>query len=107
GIDAVGDSIFGARALGGAGGVGRLLGPKISVRVDGTGDIRPVDGIAENREFCPAICATASCGFMAMKMNTNTGASRPLAAAVASILSMTVLFSAQIEAISSRLTACL
>jgi hypothetical protein len=77
------------------------------VRVEGTGDIRPVEGIAENSEFCPAICAIASSGFIATKMNTNTGDSRPLAAAVASSLSMTVVFSAQIEAISSRLAACL
>ena len=49
GIDAVVGGGAGIRA-GGVG--GRLLGPKISVRVDGDGEISPVDGTAENNEFC-------------------------------------------------------
>jgi hypothetical protein len=37
---------------GGVDGTDKLLGPKISLRVAGTGEIRPVDGVAENSEFC-------------------------------------------------------
>ena len=36
----------------GEAGTGKLLGPKISLRVAGTGEIRPVDGIDEKSEFC-------------------------------------------------------
>jgi hypothetical protein len=44
--------VVGGDALGlGGGAGGRLLGPKISVRVDGDGEISPVDGTAENSEF--------------------------------------------------------
>jgi hypothetical protein len=49
GIEAV---ICGAAlGIGMAGASGRLLGPKMSLRVDGTGEIRPVEGTAENKEF--------------------------------------------------------
>jgi hypothetical protein len=40
-------------------------------------------------------------------MSPSAGRSRPQTAAVAGALSMTLMFSAQIEAISSRLAACL
>ena len=94
----------------GAGGVGgRLLGPKISVRVDGDGEISPVDGTAENSEFCVGAWACAGGGSIATKarISPTAGLSRPQTAAVAGALSMTLMFSAQIEAISSRLAACL
>jgi hypothetical protein len=90
-----------------AGGVGKLLGPKISLRVAGDGEIKPVDGTAENSEFCPVVCAMAAGGSIAARISTSAGHSRPRTAAVAGVLSMTVLFSVQIEAISSRAPVCL
>jgi hypothetical protein len=91
---------FGACCVctGGVEGVGRLLGPNMSPRVAGTGEIRPVDGVAENSEFC----AGAACGAIAIAANTRAGHSRPRKAAIADALVMTRLFSAEIEAISSR-----
>jgi len=94
----------------GAGGVdGRLLGPKISVRVDGDGEISPVDGTAENSEFCAGAwpCAGSRSIATRARKSPSAGRSRPQTAAVAGALSMTLMFSAQIEAISSRLAACL
>jgi hypothetical protein len=88
---------FGACA-GGAEGTGRLLGPKISLRVAGTGEISPVDGVAEKSEFCPL----AADGMNAKATSKDAGHSRPRKAAVAGVLFMTWLFSAEIEAISSR-----
>jgi hypothetical protein len=75
-----------------------LLGPKISLRVAGTGEIRPVDGVAENSEFC----AKAACGAITNAATTKAGHSRPHEAAVAGALVMTRMFSAEIEAISSQ-----
>ena len=86
---------------GGACGTGRLLGPKISLRVDGTGEIRPVDGVAENSEFCANACGMAA-SVIATTPTARAGRSRPPKAAVADALFMTWLFSAEIEAISSR-----
>jgi len=83
---------------GGADGADKLLGPKMSLRVAGTGDINPVDGVAENSEFW----ALAVAGKMAIAMNHNAGHDRMRKAAVADALFMTWLFSAEIEAISSR-----
>ena len=107
GIDAV---VGGAVLCDGTGGDGgSVLGPKISVRVDGDGEIRPVDGTAENSEFCVGAWACAGNGSVATKTrkSPNAGHSRPQMAAVAGALCMTLMFSAQIEAISSRLAACL
>ena len=87
---------FGACA-GGADG-DKLLGPKMSPRVAGTGDISPVDGVAENSEFW----ALAAAGISAIAMNHNAEDGRTRKAAVADALFMTWLFSAEIEAISSR-----
>jgi hypothetical protein len=83
---------------GGVEGIERLLGPKMSLRVAGTGEIRPVDGVDENSEFC----AGAACGAITNAANTRTGHSRPREAAVADALLMTRMFSAEIEAISSQ-----
>jgi len=101
--------VVGGGALGvGAGGVdGRLLGPKMSVRVDGDGEMSPVDGTAENREFCAGAWACAENGLTTTRISPSADHSRPRTAVVADVLSMTLLFSAQIEANSSRLVACL
>ena len=101
--------MVGGGALGvAAGGVGgRVLGPKMSVRVDGDGEMSPVDGTAENSEFCAGAWACADSGLTATRISPNAGHSRPQIAAVAGVLSMTLMFSAQIEAISSRSVACL
>lgn len=98
-MDAVGVSTFGVAAFGFDGEVGRLLGPKMSVRVDGKGDIKPVDGMAENSEL---VCASAEGPAPAAKINARTGASRPHLAAVAKTMFIAPLFSAEIAAISSR-----
>ena len=37
--------------------------PNASPRVAGPGAISPVDGVAENNEFCPDACADAACGY--------------------------------------------
>jgi hypothetical protein len=83
-------------ALGfGAGGEGgRLLGPKISERVDGTGEIRPVDGTAEKSEFCAGAWPRAGQGLIATKASPIAGHSRPRVAMIANALSMTLVFSA-------------
>src|SRR5499433_2181544 len=81
---------------------GKLLGPKISLRVAGIGEIRPVDGVAENSEFCASACGTAATGMAATAKSKSANRSRPRGAAVADALVMTWLFSAEIEAISSR-----
>lgn len=101
--------VGGAALRVGAGVVGgRLLGPKISVRVEGAGEISTVDGTAENSEFCAGAWACTSGGSITTnaRISPNAGRSRPQTAAVAQALCMT-LFSAQIEAISSRSAACL
>ena len=96
-----------AWGIGVGGADGRLLGPKISLRVDGNGEISPVDGTAENSEFCAGACAWAGHKAIATRTSPSAGHSRPHTAAVAGALSMTSLFSAQIAAISSHSTACL
>jgi len=87
----------------GGGDTGKLLGPNMSPRVAGIGEIRPVDGVAENSEFD---WATAAEGTAATKASTSTGHSRPRWVAVVGALFITVVFSAQIEAISSREQTC-
>ena len=87
--------------------MGKLLGPKMSPRVAGIGEISPVDGVAENREFCASVWAIAAEGAAATRASTSTGHSRPHTVAVVGALSMTVVFSAQIAAISSHTSACL
>jgi len=87
---------------GGIEGTVKLLGPKISLRVAGTGEIRLVDGVAENSEFCARACGTAAKGATATTKSTSADSSRPCATAVADALFMTRLFSAEIEAISSQ-----
>jgi hypothetical protein len=72
----------------------------MSLRVAGTGEISPVDGVAEKSEFCARFCPMAAVGMNAK--TTTAGQSRPRKAAVAGVLFMTWLFSAEIEAISSR-----
>ena len=90
---------FGATdCAGGVDGIGRLLGPKISPRVAGTGEIRPVDGVAENNEFC----AMAIGEWIVAKTSATAGHSRPHRTAVAGVQFMAWLFSAEIEAISSQ-----
>src|SRR5258708_1023973 len=103
GIDAVVVAEFEGAGAGGGDGTGRLLGPKISPRVAGTGEIRPADGVAENSEFW----ALAPGGWMAATISTRAGHSQPRTSAVASDLFMTSFFSAQIAAISSQAPACL
>jgi hypothetical protein len=71
----------------------------MSLRVDGTGEIRPVDGAAENSEFCASACGITA---DVIATTTRTDRTRPPDAAVANALVMTWLFSAEIEAISSR-----
>jgi hypothetical protein len=88
---------------GGVDGIGRLLGPKISPRVAGTGEIRPVDGVAENNEFC----AMAIGEWIVAKTSTTAGRSRPHRTAVAGVQFIASLFSAEIEAISSQPPRCL
>ena len=84
--------------------MGKLLGPKISPRVAGSGEIRPVDGVAENREFD---CASALAGATAARASMSTGHSRPRTVAIVGAHSMIVVFSAQIAANSSHASACL
>ena len=98
---------MGRGAGAGGGDTGKLLGPKISPRVAGIGEIRPVDGVAENSEFCASDWATAPEGVAAARASTSTGHSRPRTVTVVGALSMTVVFSAQIAAISSHALACL
>jgi hypothetical protein len=76
----------------------------MSVRVDGDGEMSPVDGIAENSEFCAGAWACADSESSATRARVTPSASHsgPQTAAVAGVLSMPVMFSAQIEAISSR-----
>src|SRR5262245_30754208 len=107
GIDAV--DAGGALGVGAGGAGGRLLGPKMSVRVDGDGEMSPVDGIAENNEFCAGAWACADSGSAATRtrINPSSGQSRPHTAAIADSLPITAMFSAQIAAISSRPVACL
>jgi hypothetical protein len=76
----------------------------MSPRVDGIGEISPVEGVAENSEFD---CAPATEGTPATRASASTGHSRPRTVAVADALSMTVVFSAQIAAISSHTASCL
>src|SRR5262249_12149855 len=61
---------------------GKLLGPKISLRVAGIGEIRPVDGVAENSEFCASACGTAATGMAATAKSKSANRSRPRGAAV-------------------------
>src|SRR5262249_54205367 len=103
GIDAV---VFGT-CDGGVDGTGKLLGPKISLRVAGIGEIRPVDGAAENSEFCAWAWGAAASGMAAKAKSITANLSRPRGAAVADALIMTWWFSAEIEAISSRPSTCL
>src|SRR4029077_11004224 len=95
GIDAVVAVGFEGACAGGDEGTGRLLGPKMSPRVAGAGEIRPVDGVAENSEFW----ARAPDGWMVATISTRAGHSRPHTSGIASDLIMTWSFSAQIEAI--------
>jgi hypothetical protein len=104
-VDVPGDDEGGGECAGGD--TGKLLGPKMSLRVAGTGEISPVDGVAENSEFCASDCPTAAEGAVATRASTSTGHSRPRTVAVVGAHSMTAVFSAQIAAISSHATACL
>jgi len=70
----------------------------MSLRVAGIGDIRPVEGVDENSEFCAGV----ACGAITNAANTRAGHSRPHEAAVADAIVMTRMFSAEIEAISSQ-----
>ena len=70
----------------------------MSLRVAGSGEISPVDGVDDNSEFC----AGAACGAITNAADTRAGHSRPHEAAVADALVMTRMFSAEIEAISSQ-----
>ena len=83
---------------GGVDGTGRLLGPNKSPRVAGAGEIRTVDGVAENNEFC----AMAIGEWIVAKTSATAGHSRPHRTAVAGVQFMAWLFSAEIEAISSQ-----
>src|ERR1035437_8155656 len=67
--------------------------PNGSPRVAGA--IRPVVGVAENNEFCPAACADAACGTSKGRMIASAGHSRPRAANAGALL-MARPFSAQI-----------
>jgi hypothetical protein len=69
-------------------------GPKISPRVTGCGEIKPVEGVAESSEFCPPDCPDAAPGISKARMSASPGHSRPRAAAIAGALSMTGVFSA-------------
>ena len=71
--------------------------------------VSPVDGTAENSEFCACAWACAGSKSIATRARTSpsAGQSRPHTATVAGVVSMTLVFSAQIEAISSRSAACL
>jgi hypothetical protein len=83
-----------------------LLGPKISPRVAGIGEIKPVDGVAENSEFCARACGGSDSGIAAIAKNISAGPNRRRDAAVDTLF-ITSLFSAEIEAISSRVRTCL
>ena len=105
GIEAVVVVEFGAwegDCAGGDDGTGRLLGPKISPRVAGMGDIRLVDGVAEKSEFC------ASAGVVtATSTGTRARHNWPRRTPIANSPFMTWFFSAEIEAISSQPPRCL
>jgi hypothetical protein len=79
----------------------------MSPRVAGIGEISPVEGVAEKSEFCANDWVTALKGAAAKRASAHTGQSRPRTVAVAGALSMTVVFSAKIAAISSHVSACL
>jgi hypothetical protein len=79
----------------------------MSPRVAGIGEISPVEGVAENSEFCASDWATAAEGAAATRASMSTGNSRRRTVAIVVALSMTVVFSAQIAANSSHLSACL
>jgi hypothetical protein len=76
----------------------------MSPRVAGIGEISPVEGVAENNEFD---CAIAAVGATATRASMSTGHSWPRTVAVVGAHSMTVVFSAQIAANSSRVSVCL
>jgi hypothetical protein len=61
------------------------------VRVDGDGEISPVDGTAENSEFCAGAWACAGSRSLATRARISPSASRsrPQTAAVAGVLFMT------------------
>jgi hypothetical protein len=63
--------------------------------------------VAENSEFCAWACGTAASDMAATAKSTSANRSRPRGAVVADALVITRLFSAEIEAISSRSQACL
>jgi hypothetical protein len=79
----------------------------MSPRVAGIGEISPVEGVAENSEFCASDWATAAEGAAATRASMSTGHSRPRTVAIVGALSMIVIFSAQIAAISSHRSVCL
>jgi hypothetical protein len=74
----------------------------MSLRVAGTGEMSPVDGVAEKSEVCAKFCALAANGTTANAASRAASHSRSSQAAVAAVLFMTRLFSAEITAISSR-----
>src|SRR5262245_1935033 len=82
------DAVVGGFGIGGGGG-GRLLGPNMSVRVDGDGEMRPVEGTAEKSEFCAGAWAWADNGLIATRISPSAGHSRPQGAAVAGAQSIT------------------
>jgi hypothetical protein len=87
-------------------GAGAAPEPNTSPRLPCPGAISPVDGVAENKEFCPDDCAEAASGPANERMSASTEPSaghsrRGVPNAVA--LLMTWSFSAQIAAISSQL----
>lgn len=92
---------------GGPDGIGRLLGPKMSLRVAGTGEIKPVDGVAEKSEFCAKVCvgfcALAPSGTPAKVAIKTASPRRANRVAIAGAPFMACLFSAEIAAISSHM----
>ncbi len=75
--------------------------PNASPRVAGVGAISPVEGVAENNEFCPGVCADAVWDASNGNMSANAGHSRTQTA-IAGAWLMARSFSAQIAAISSQ-----
>ena len=90
---------------GGTDGTAKLLGPKMSLRVAGIGEISPVEGVAEKSEFCARACFTAAHGITAAATSGSASRTRPRRKEVA--IFITPMFSAEIGAISSQLQACL
>jgi hypothetical protein len=96
---------------GGPDGIGKLLGPKMSLRVAGTGEIKPVDGVAEKSEFCAKVCvglcALAPSGTTAKAAIKTAGPRRANRAAIAGAPFMRACFRPKSRRFQAAFAWCL